>query len=70
MIINLNKWYFRIVGLLDLLFIDAELLLMLTPELDQGVGQLALEFLLPAAVDLDHAGLVSAFRLAQFLRRK
>lgn len=56
-----------VVGLLNLLLVDADLILMLGPQLAQGLGQLALKVLLAPAVDLHHAGLVAALGLAQFL---
>lgn len=60
----------RIVGLLNLLLVDADLLLMLRPQVAQGFGQLALKVLLAPAVDLHHAGLTAPLGLAQFLHAR
>lgn len=59
-----------VVGLLDLLLVDADLFLMLSPQLAQGFGQLALKVQLPPAVDLHHAGLLAPLGLAQFLHTR
>lgn len=57
-----------VVGLLQLLLVEADLVLVLGPQIGQGVGQLALELLLAPAVDLHQAGLVPTLGLAQLLQ--
>lgn len=59
-----------LVGLLQLLLVDVDLVLVLRPQLGQRLGQLALKLLLPAAVDLHDARLVSTLRLTQLLQKK
>lgn len=60
--------YLGVVGPLDLLLVEADLILVLGSQLGQGLGQLALKLLLPPAVDLHHARLVPALGLTQLLR--
>lgn len=57
------------VGLLDLLLVDADLLLVLGSQLYQGLGQLTLVILLCSrTVNLHHARLVPALGLPQLLQ--
>lgn len=58
----------RVVGLPDLLLVDADLILVLGPQLVQGLGQLALKLLLVPAVNLHHARLVPTLGLTQLLQ--
>lgn len=58
-----------VVGLLNLLLVDADLFLVLGPQVAQGLGQFALKVLLAPAVDLHHAGLVATLGLAQLLHK-
>lgn len=56
------------VGLLDLLLVEINLLLMLGSQLSQGLGQLALKLLLSPAVDLHYTRLVPTPGLTQLLK--
>lgn len=57
-----------VVGLLDLLLVEVDLLLVLGPQLVQRLGQLALKLLLLPVVNLHHASLVPTFGLTQLLQ--
>lgn len=63
-----EQTYLRVVGLLHLLLVEAELFLVLGSHLDQRLGQLALVVHLPPAVELHHARLVAAFGLTHLLQ--
>lgn len=56
-----------LVGLLQLLLVEADLSLVLGSQLSQGLSQLALKLLLPSTVNLNHARLVPPLGLTQLL---
>lgn len=60
--------YLGVVGLLDFLLVEADLLLVLGSKVNQSLGELAVELLLPPAVNLHHAGLKPTLGLTQLLQ--
>lgn len=62
--------YLGIVGLLNLLLVDAELILMLATEVSQSLSQLTVELLLSTAVNFHHTRLMPTLRLAQLLQHQ
>lgn len=60
--------YLGVVGLLQLLLVEVDLVLVLASQLGQGFGQLALVVLLPPAVDLHQTRGVLPLGLVQLLQ--
>lgn len=60
--------YLGVVGLLDFLLVEADLLLVLGSKVNQSLGELAVELLLPPAVNLHHAGLKATLGVTQLLQ--
>lgn len=66
----MRDFYLGVICLLNLFLVHLDLQLVLVPHLYQCLRQLALELLLVAIVQLDHARLVAALHLPQFLLGK
>lgn len=66
-IYDILEFYLGIICLLDLFLVHLDLLLMLVAHLHERFRQLALEFLLAAIVQLNHARLMAPLHLPQFL---
>lgn len=60
--------YLGVVGPLQLLLVDANLVLVLRPQLRQSFSQFAFKLLLPPAVDLHYLGTVPTSGLTQLLQ--
>lgn len=60
-------YYLGVVGLLNVLLVDAKLLFVLSTKFSQSFRQFTLKILLPATVDFHHTRLIPALRLTKLL---